>query len=249
MADESASGADEQREQVRAATDRLLATASRLTDDQVRAPSPLPGWSRGHVLAHLARNADGLRNLLIWARTGVETPQYASQQARDEAIEAGAGRPAAEQVADIAASAAAFDAEAATLSPAHWQVTVSGIRGRGHPALYTLWRRLSEVEIHHVDLAAGYRPADWPADFVTRRLQGVADNFLDDPACPAAQLTDTSTGRHYSIGVAAATGTGRPASVTIAGPGYLVLAWLIGRSQGEGLTVDPGGQLPAVPAW
>jgi len=80
-------------------TGRLLATAAELTDDQAREPSLLPGWSRGHVLTHLARNADGLRNLLIWARTGVVTPQYPSGQARDAAIEPGAGRPAAGQLA------------------------------------------------------------------------------------------------------------------------------------------------------
>ncbi|MEV0474381.1 maleylpyruvate isomerase N-terminal domain-containing protein, partial [Streptomyces prunicolor] len=28
----------------------------------VAEPSRLPGWSRGHVLAHLARNADALVN-------------------------------------------------------------------------------------------------------------------------------------------------------------------------------------------
>jgi maleylpyruvate isomerase len=246
---EDTSTPDDMREQVRAATDRVLETASRLTDDQVRAPSPLPGWTRGHVLTHLARNADGLRNLLIWARTGVETPQYASAQARDEAIEAGAGRPAAEQTLDIRDSAAAFDAEAGTLSPDDWHAMVSGIRGRAHPAIHTLWRRLSEVEIHHVDLDAGYGPGDWPDDFVTRRLAGVADGFRDDPDCPAALLTDTSTGRKYSIGTVSMTGGGEPASVTIAGPGHLLLAWLIGRSQGDGLTVDPSGQLPAVPDW
>src|SRR6266567_8535421 len=77
------------------ATDRLLATAAGLTDRQAREPSLLPGWSRGHVLVHLARNADGLRNLLIWARTGVVTPQYPSQQARDDASRRGrAGQPA-----------------------------------------------------------------------------------------------------------------------------------------------------------
>jgi maleylpyruvate isomerase len=26
----------------------------------VRAPSLLPGWTRGHVLSHIARNADGI---------------------------------------------------------------------------------------------------------------------------------------------------------------------------------------------
>jgi maleylpyruvate isomerase len=249
VADDAVSNAAELRGQIRAATGRLLETASRLTDEQVRAPSLLPGWTRGHVLTHLARNADGLRNLLIWARTGVETPQYASEQARNEAIEAGAPRPAAEQAADTRASAAAFDAEAGTLSPEDWHAMVSGIRGRPHPAIRALWRRLSEVEIHHVDLDAGYGPGDWPADFVSRRLAGVADDFRDHPDCPAALLTDISTGRKYSIGTVTASGAEDPASVTIAGPGNLLLAWLIGRSQGDGLTVEPSGQLPAVPAW
>jgi len=116
------------------ATDRLLATAAGLTDRQAREPSLLPGWSRGHVLVHLARNADGLRNLLIWARTGVVTPQYPSQQARDDAIEAGAGRPAGDLVADLRESAAAFAVEAAGLPDRSWQVSVHALRGRGHPA-------------------------------------------------------------------------------------------------------------------
>ena len=109
VAEQTATSAGQLREQVGGATDRLLATAAQLTDEQVKAPSLLPGWSRGHVLTHLARNADGLRNLLIWARTGVPTPQYASPQARDAAIAAGADRTAAEQAADIRDSAAAFD--------------------------------------------------------------------------------------------------------------------------------------------
>ena len=46
------------------ATDRMLRTAATLDDAAVAAPSPLPGWTRGHVLTHLARNADGLGNLL-----------------------------------------------------------------------------------------------------------------------------------------------------------------------------------------
>src|SRR5260370_38967831 len=82
------------RDQVDDATQRMLKTASTLSDEEVRQPSLLPGWTRGHVLAHLAGNADALRNLLIWARTGVKAPAYASQQARDEAIEAGGGTPA-----------------------------------------------------------------------------------------------------------------------------------------------------------
>ena len=75
-----------------AATGRLLASASTLSDAQAREPSLLPGWSRGHVLTHIARNADGMVNLLRWARTGTQTPMYASAQSRAADIEAGAGR-------------------------------------------------------------------------------------------------------------------------------------------------------------
>src|SRR5580693_2606187 len=86
---------------VTAATALLVETAAGLSDEQVRAASGLPGWTRGHLLAHIARNADSLRNLLIWARTGVETPQYATPDEREEGIAAGADRPAAEQAADV----------------------------------------------------------------------------------------------------------------------------------------------------
>jgi maleylpyruvate isomerase len=243
------------------ATGRLLATAAGLTDRQAREPSALPGWSRGHVLTHLARNADGLRNLLIWASTGVVTPQYPSEQARNEAIEAGAGRPAAALLADLRDSAAAFLAEAAGMPDSSWPVTVHGVRGRGHPAWYTLARRLSEVEIHHVDLAAGYRPADWPGWFVADRLESVSREFAQRADVPAAQLSVTGgdpgqagaghgAGREYQIGTPAASDGGAPQpGARISGPAWLLLAWLIGRSAGSGLTAEPPGPLPVLPAW
>jgi maleylpyruvate isomerase len=95
--------------EVNRATERLIATAAGFDDAAVAAPCALPGWTRGHVLAHVARNADGLRNLLTWARTGVVTPQYAPGQ-READIAAQADRPAAVQLADIRESARAYAA-------------------------------------------------------------------------------------------------------------------------------------------
>ena len=97
---------DALRSELTAANDRLIATVARLSDADVAAPSRLPGWTRGHVLAHLARNADSQVNLLTWARTGVETPQYPDLETRDAEIEAGAPRPAKEQLADLEDSTA-----------------------------------------------------------------------------------------------------------------------------------------------
>ncbi|MEO3782844.1 maleylpyruvate isomerase N-terminal domain-containing protein [Actinocorallia sp. B10E7] len=152
-------------QQIDDATGRLLATAGRLTDEEVRRPSLLPGWTRGHVLTHVARGGDALRNLLVWARTGVETQAYASREARDEAIEAGSGRPAAEHVKDIAGSAEAFRSEVAAMPEDSWEFTlrVPGIPDL--PAEEVLLRRLVELELHHADLGAGYLPSGWPSFF------------------------------------------------------------------------------------
>jgi maleylpyruvate isomerase len=149
---------------------RLTGTASALGNDDVTQASLLPGWSRGHVLTHVARNADALRNLLFWARTGVKTPAYPSQQARDEGIEAGAGRKPAELLADMTEAAEAFRAEAVALPPAAWQATVSLLDGVEFPATQILTKRLVEVELHHTDLGCGYRRADWPAAFAAMDL-------------------------------------------------------------------------------
>ncbi len=45
---------------VESATDTLLATVSRLTDADLDHPSLCEGWTRGHVVAHLARNAEAI---------------------------------------------------------------------------------------------------------------------------------------------------------------------------------------------
>src|SRR5215213_2212164 len=103
-----------------AASRRLLAGLAELSDAHLRAPSLLPGWTRGHVVTHLCRNADAVTNLVEWAATGDERPMYASQAARDAAIEAGAGRPVAEQLADAEESAERFLAAARDLPAERW---------------------------------------------------------------------------------------------------------------------------------
>jgi maleylpyruvate isomerase len=231
---------------IAAATGRLLGTAGTLTDAQVGEPSLLPGWTRGHVLSHLARNADGLANLLRWAGTGTETPMYASAQARAADIEAGTGRDAADLTADLAATAEAFAAQAADLPEAAWTARVRALAGPPFPASAVLQRRLSEVEIHHVDLAAGYQPGDWPPGFVADALARVAGSFADREDIPACSVLAADTGARFRIG------RGGPvaAPTFVRGPAATVLAWLTGRDSGGSLQVtgdDP--VLPALPAW
>jgi maleylpyruvate isomerase len=220
------------------ATDRLLRAARALDDPAVAGASLLPGWTRGHVLTHLARNAEGCVNLLTWARTGVETPQYPSLAARARDIEAGASRPAAAHAADLAATAARFDEAVAAMPPAAWSATVRWTAGESRPAAAVLWSRLREVEVHHVDLDVGYSPADWPDAFAHRLLHELGGRLPG----PSLRLRATDLGHDLTLGEA----SGAP---TASGPGYALAAWLSGRSAGDQVRIDPPGPLPPVPAW
>ncbi len=218
------------------ATARLLATAADLDGDPATTPSLLPGWTRGHVLTHIARNADGLVNLYTWARTGVKTPQYASPEQRDADIEAGAHRPLAELIADVRDSAERYQQAAAMLSTEDWSGTIEVRNGPAKVAVLP-WRRLREVEVHHVDLAAGYRPADWPESFAHRVLHEVARGVHG----VSLTLRPDGTGHRLPVG----SGDGP----TVSGPTWALAAWLAGRAPGDELTVDPTGPLPTVPEW
>lgn len=226
---------------VSAATERLLATTERLDTSALRAPSLCPGWTRGHVLTHVARNADALTNLLSWASTGEEKPMYPSVEVRNAAIEKGATRDHSELLADLRESAERFSTAIAKVPEDGWERQVRtgpAASGRTMPARRVVWLRFKEVEIHHVDLDAGYTSADWPVQFVARALAEAlraVDRREDVP--PLTAVVDGNQERVGSGG-----------SVTVHGSPPAMLAWLTGRSSGGDLRVEPPGQLPAIPA-
>ncbi len=157
-------------DQIDDATQRLLGAARVIAESDLRQPSLLPGWTRAHVLAHLARNADALRNLLVGARSGQQRPAYASPQAREAGIEHGAGQRAKDLMADLADSAMALRTVSRQLPDDAWRFPVRIMDSEPFPAVQVLTRRLVEVELHHGDLGTGYGPADWPAAFAAMDL-------------------------------------------------------------------------------
>jgi maleylpyruvate isomerase len=224
-------------QEVDRATARFLDTATTLTDANVLEPSLLPDWTRGHVLAHVARNADSLINLLTWARTGVETRQYANPGDRDAGIAAGASRPIAEQIADVKSASDRF-ADVCANQPADAWAAVLADAG---PAVGIVWRRLREVEVHHVDLAAGYTWRDWPESFSHRLLHELI-SVRRGGTPPALWLRADDLSHPLQLG------DGTP-TVTVTGRAPDLAAWLAGRSNGVGLAVDPAGDLPVIPDW
>ena len=150
---------------------RLRETLAGLTDTDARRPSLLPGWTVGHVLTHLARNADSHVRMLEAAASGHVGDQYpGGDEQRSADIDRGAGRPAGELVEDVIASAARLE-EAWGATPEEVRRTGTGRVVSGIWPLADLpFRRWREVEIHHVDLGLGYGVADWSDDYVEAEL-------------------------------------------------------------------------------
>jgi maleylpyruvate isomerase len=225
--------------EIEAATARLLATATTLSDADVLAPSALPGWSRGHVLTHIARNADSLVNRLTTAATGVDIPQYPSPAARDAGIEAGATRPIGEQIRDLEDSHRRFLTAVDAVPPANWANDTRWMNGDVRPASKILDARLREVAIHHIDLDAGYTESDWSSQFALRILVAVLPAFEVRGIEPVT-LVPTDVDLRIDLAGGSA--------VEVRGTASALATWLLGRDDGSTLSVT-GGQLPTPPAW
>jgi maleylpyruvate isomerase len=144
-----------------------------LDDATARSASLLPGWSVGHVLTHIARNADSVVWRLEGAARGEQRDQYPGglEQRRDD-IEAGAVRPADELVADVRASSAAVVRVTAELPDEAWDAPSRTARGVVEPSRDAIFSRWREVVVHHGDL--GFGPVPLPpvlvAEWLAREL-------------------------------------------------------------------------------
>lgn len=185
-----------------AAHQRLLADVEGRDDAWVRADSLLPGWTRAHVLTHLARNAEGLTRLLEHANRGEVADQYpGGVPARNAAIEEGGQRSMAEIVHDLRGATWALESAWVTTTADGWQGHGRLSSGAIIPVREVVFRRWREVEVHHADLGGEFSWSSWSPAYVrfdleyqtmtwtSRRPMGLAT--LPDAALrlePAARL-------------------------------------------------------------
>ena len=152
--------------------DALDASQQRLTDDlQAMAdvdpatPTALPGWTVGHVMTHIARNADSTIRMIAGL-----AQYWKGVESRASDIELGAARPWCELVEDVALTNDAVSRMMREITD--WTGIARGTTAdRPKTALPEMRRR--EVEVHRADLGLGYGFDDMPGDFVafeTRRL-------------------------------------------------------------------------------
>jgi len=191
-----------------------------LTDDDVRAASLLPGWTRAHVLAHVRNNAEAFRRIAEYAERGEQVDMYDGGQAgRDAAIEAGARSDAATLTSEVGKANAALEATWAGLDDAAWRQLT---RFRQAPLAMTLHGRWRETLIHLVDLDLAYRPDQWPEQFTAHAVEFLLVRLPD-----GFRVHATDTGQTWGEGAELLTGRA-----------YELATWLAGRDV-------PGVQLPA----
>jgi maleylpyruvate isomerase len=230
---------------LRASTADLVKGLSALhwSDADVAAPSLCEGWTRGHVLTHIARNADGIADTLAGALHGEIVPRYpGGWDARNAAIDEGARRPYTALAADVRESANRLDRVLGAVGDADgWGLPTD----EGQTAQSWVYRRWREVEIHRVDLAADYTPDRWPPLFIADEF-GQTIESLEPRLSGAVRISVTAegsvttdlAGREWTIG--------RGDVVDLRGPDWAVLAWLVGRPQAAG---DALSATPPLDAW
>ncbi len=223
---------------MRDGTKRLLADLAGLSDAALDAPTALPGWNRRYLLSHVAANADALRNLVHWARTGEERRMYASPEQRDTDIAAGAARPASELRAwgERSAATLAADLDALGADDPAWDATVITAQGLTRSASEIPWMRVREVYVHAVDLAAGTRFGDLPVGFLAALLDDVTARRSAKGGGPALVIAASDTGHAWEVAGASA-----PAPVTA--PLATLAAYLTGRPAPDLASA------PVLPAW
>lgn len=217
-------------------TSLLMGTAAGLDDESIQVASLCQGWTRAHVLSHLARNADALGNLVSWAVTGTPRAMYVSPEAREADIEAGSTRGAEEILTDLEDSAARFASAATGLAGAPEQVEVEMRGGRKVLGAQLPTLRLMEVVFHHVDLEAGYTFADADPGFVKRATSVAVGRFSARDQPPSITLR-SDEGDRWSIGDGAQEITGSNAAL---------LLWL---ARGDDARVSSEAPLPGLPSW
>lgn len=228
---------------------RFLAQVDGFTEAELRTESALSDWTRAHVVAHVARNAEAVSRLLSWARTGEESLMYPDTETRDRDIETSARQDAQALRADVRATSQRFDADIEGLPAEAWTARLRTFQGREIPATFVVWMRVREVWLHLVDLGSGVLVESWPGDLVDVLLDEVTATMRGRADAPALRLQATDRDRDWQIGdrQVGADARQEQASQQVSGKAADILAWLTGRSTGQGLATD--GVLPALPHW
>jgi maleylpyruvate isomerase len=230
------------------AADNVASDIAKLSDEDVQAPSALPGWTRGHVLAHVAGISNAMARQLEYAARDETIELYdGGMEGRNRAIEMAAGHDAAAHLADVTSALArvmkAFDAlpgiKDSSANRTGWYAPIAYRGGVVMDGGLALWR---ELVIHNSDLATGRGPETWSRQFCEHLF-----DFLAARVRPDDRLVLQPLGLPpVSIG------SGNR-SIVVGGMVTDIAAWLAGREPTLGSlrasAAADGVDLPALLPW
>jgi len=222
------------------AADTVIRLLSKMDESSVAEPSELPGWTRGHVLAHLTGISNAMARQLEYARRGETVELYdGGMDGRTKAIELAAGHSLDQHresvTTSVGAAISAFDA----LGSSDWQARIAYRDGTVFDGGLALWR---ELTIHAADLGMGYGPETWSRPFCEHLI-----GFLAARVPGSFKFVLQPTGLpQLSIGIG---GT----SIAITGMLTDIAAWLAGREPSLGslraTAAADGVDLPELLPW
>lgn len=228
---------------------RLIRTVDSFHGDDWSVPSLLPRWSRAHVVAHLALNAEGMaRGLRAVVADGSDRDaleprtMYDSDQKRDSDIEDLAKAEPAEIRGRLLAGTTLLQEAIDSLPDDRREVRVErtpggrSIRASAFPGM-----RLREIEIHHVDLGAGYTTSDWDPEFGEHLLDAM-DKRVDGERPFEVRPLDSK--RTWVFG----SGESEYPVPVVTGPAGDLGWWLTGRPAPDTLSCSHG-ELPVIEGW
>jgi maleylpyruvate isomerase len=226
---------------------RVNRTVDEFHGDDWSAPSLLPGWTRAHVVAHLALNAEGM----VRALQGVVADQeaqdlepcamYDSDEARDADIADLAAADPSEIRERLLAGTTRLGEAIDAIPDSRWETRIERtpggrtIRATAFPGM-----RLRELEIHHVDLDAGYTTDDWSPEFAEHLLDAMSKRVSE----VTFEVRPLDSDRTWLIGNADAE---YPVPV-VTGPAADLGWWLTGRPARDTVSCSQG-ELPEIGAW
>lgn len=216
----------------------LNRTVDTLSGDELAEPSLLPGWTRAHVVAHVALNGHALAEVLDGVAHGQQVAMYPSNEQRDADIEKLAAVQPEDLRDQLYAATTAFADAVQVMEPEHWDAWFDRTPdGPSMPVVDIVATRRREIEVHHADLGTSYTAADWPEDFVLELLDAVS---VDQATSGPFRVRATDLGRTWQVGDSD--------GPLVLGPGWALGWWLTGRGAPDVVTCEAGA-LPTLGPW
>jgi maleylpyruvate isomerase len=229
------------------AAQRLTRTVDGFHGDDWASPSLLSGWTRAHVVAHLALNAEAMARLVhavvADSPSDAMPAMYDSDAQREGDIQELARADPSEIRERLLGGTTVLHQAFTAVPEDTWSTRVERTPGGLSLRVSSLpSMRVREVEVHHVDLGVGYTTRRWPPSFSVLLVDAMTRR-LEPPH--RFEIRPLDADRTWVLGPGS---DGDRDGAVVTGPVADLGWWLTGRPAPETLSCSRG-ELPEIGDW